>query len=258
MSDISVGKILREGPKFSIIMQSFLGDYPGSRTEPVKKFIRVCKSFQAQVYKNSELIIVSDNCMLTWEAYTEHFKDDSRIKFAFIDKSESELMYTENEGGLKYYRGLPRQVGLEMATGDWVTYIDSDDYLLPSHLLWMALQTSIKKDAKWMINKSWYDHATKVWPESEIMCQTDPSKEIKLDILGGELFNVAKSGTNAITMTPWLFSHVIDVNAKWEDTLFPLSEDVKFNRDVREQYPKGRIYDIPTYVRCHFSGEWDV
>jgi hypothetical protein len=91
------------------------------------------------------------------------------------------------------------------------------------------------------------------------MCQTDPSKEIAFPILGGELFNVATTAPERITMTPWLFAHVIDVKAKWEDTLFPLSEDVKFNREVRKQYPKeGGVYDMPTYVRCHFSGEWDV
>ena len=54
-------------------MQSYLGDYPGSRTEPERKFVRAVNSFLNQTNKNSELIIVSDNCKITEKLYKENF-----------------------------------------------------------------------------------------------------------------------------------------------------------------------------------------
>ena len=57
-------------PKISIIMQSFLGNYPGSRKDPDFKFMRAVKSFQTQLYKNCELIIVSDDCIQSLCLYT--------------------------------------------------------------------------------------------------------------------------------------------------------------------------------------------
>ena len=44
-------------PKISIIMQSYLGNYPGSRKDSHSKFLRAVQSFQNQLYKNCELII---------------------------------------------------------------------------------------------------------------------------------------------------------------------------------------------------------
>jgi uncharacterized protein with von Willebrand factor type A (vWA) domain len=101
MSNISE---LMEGldkPKISIIMQSYLGEYPGSRTDSVEKFKRAVKSFQNQLYKNCELIIVSDGCIKTQETYFSEFKTDPNIKFIFVDK-DAPNMYEKNEQGQKY------------------------------------------------------------------------------------------------------------------------------------------------------------
>ena len=51
--------------KFSVIMASYLGNYPGCANNREAKFIRSVKSFLNQSYDNKELIIVSDGCEIT-------------------------------------------------------------------------------------------------------------------------------------------------------------------------------------------------
>jgi glycosyltransferase involved in cell wall biosynthesis len=120
-------------PKISVIMQAYLGDYPGSRSNSIDKFIRAITTFKAQTYSNSELIIVSDGCNIVHETYNSQFKLDPQIKYAFVDKKGIPNMY-ELVDGQKYYRGIPRQVGVTLADGDLITYMDSDDFLLPNFL----------------------------------------------------------------------------------------------------------------------------
>ena len=46
--------------KISVIMQSYLGEYPGARSNPKYKFVRAVNSFLLQKHPDKELIIVSD------------------------------------------------------------------------------------------------------------------------------------------------------------------------------------------------------
>jgi glycosyltransferase involved in cell wall biosynthesis len=53
--------------KASVIMASFLGDYPNAASNRDKKLIRAVNSFINQSYENKELVIVSDGCTKTYE-----------------------------------------------------------------------------------------------------------------------------------------------------------------------------------------------
>lgn len=108
-------------PKVSVIMASFLLPYPGSATNRDKKFVRAVNSFKKQTYQNKELIIVSDGCPLTIELYNKFFKNDSNIKLIRIPKQE-------------LYSGGMRNAALEIADGDIISYLDSDDILGSNHL----------------------------------------------------------------------------------------------------------------------------
>lgn len=82
----------------------------------VEKFLPKCvKSIRCQTYKNLEIILVDDgspdNCPKLCEEYALM---DDRIK----------VVHKEN-GGLS----SARNAGLDVATGDYITFVDGDDYI---------------------------------------------------------------------------------------------------------------------------------
>lgn len=108
-------------PKVSVIMASYLQNYPGSATNRDKKFVRAVNSFKKQTYQNKELIIVSDGCQLTTELYSKFFANDPIIKLIQIPKQQ-------------LYSGEMRNIAFKLADGDIISYLDSDDVLGPNHL----------------------------------------------------------------------------------------------------------------------------
>lgn len=87
----------------------------------VEKYLKRCvESVQQQTYENLEIVIVDDgspdNC--------PKMCDD----FAVFDK-RIKVVHKEN-GGL----GYARNSGLSVATGDYVTFVDSDDWISKDHI----------------------------------------------------------------------------------------------------------------------------
>lgn len=100
-------------------MASYLGDYPGGASNRIEKFHRAVKSVIDQTYTNWELLIIADGCELTEKEASKY--TDKRIKFFTIDKQPN-------------FSGNVRQKGLDEATGDYVIYLDTDDYFTPEHI----------------------------------------------------------------------------------------------------------------------------
>lgn len=84
-------------------------------------YLRTCiDSILSQSYKNWELILVDDGSKdLSGAICDDYAVEDSRIV----------AIHIENSGV-----SAARNVGLDMAKGDWVTFIDSDDYIFPCFL----------------------------------------------------------------------------------------------------------------------------
>ena len=82
----------------------------------VEKYIRKClNSIVNQTYKNIEIIIVNDETKDNSLEICEEFKQqDNRIT----------IISKKNQG-----LGLARNTGIENATGDYVLFIDGDDYV---------------------------------------------------------------------------------------------------------------------------------
>lgn len=242
-------------PKISIVMQSYLGEYNGSREDSIKKFNRAIESFKNQIYKNCELIIVADGCMLTFNTYLAKYQHDANIKIAYVDKKGVGKMYDNITEDKKFYRGLPRQIGLEMATGEVVSYMDSDDFLLPTFTLGILSSYNMKPDADWFINRSWYDNIEADWEKETVFDSFDRSGAIRIEGIPSK-WAATKLKDNLIVLSPWLLAHKKGVNIKWRDTVGH-SEDVDFNTRLRMDYKNGFVYAVPAYVRCHYTGQWD-
>lgn len=244
-------------PKISIIMQSYLGNYPGSRKDSQSKFLRAVKSFQNQLYKNCELIIVADDCMETKALYDVHFKHEDSIRLILVSRQAKEMStYMKNEEGHKYYRGFPRRVGVGAATGDLITYMDSDDMLLEEHTLHLMIEYNKNPQANWWINRAWYDHEVMKFKDDNTFEDSQEYGEELPDL--EERWNVSRIKEGLVVMSPWLFMHLPSPSIHWRDTWGNVSEDSDFNVRFRKQHKGGAIMNRPTYVRCHFTDKWDV
>ena len=247
--------------KVSIIMQSYLGQYLGSRSNSDIKFLRAVNSFIEQDDKESELIIVSDGCMITHDLYYKNFKTNDRVKYVYVDKDT--LNMYDNYSGSRFYRGFPREVGRALVTGDITTYMDSDDFLLPNHISEIKLNWIKYSNIDWLINTSWYDNIHRFYNPIDEYNNTIiiplESDIVDIDGLPSKWLpyrNILNNEIVYIPMQPWTLCHSSNVSVKWVDTV-DTSEDITFNKQLRSLYNGDNFYNTPTYVRCHYSNRWD-
>lgn len=80
---------------------------------------RTIESVLSQTYRNWELIIVDDGSTDNSSAIVETYLSDERI--IYLSKSNSGVSSARN-------------YGIRYAKGDWIIYIDADDYFLPNGL----------------------------------------------------------------------------------------------------------------------------
>ena len=113
--------------KISVIMASFLGEYPSSAKNRESKFIRSVNSFINQTHQDKELIIVSDGCDITKKLYQENFSNNPQIKCLQLNKQP-------------LFSGVIRDSGIREATGDIISYLDTDDLYGKTHLQTISQQ----------------------------------------------------------------------------------------------------------------------
>lgn len=244
-------------------MQSFLGDYNGSRKDSVFKLKRALESFNNQTNKNTELVLVSDNCELTKSVWENNYKENDRIKFYHL-KDDSKKMYQQSEGGI-YYRGYPRQIGIEISTGEIITYMDSDDFILENYLESLSFCWASYSQLDWIYNNTWYDN--------EVILENTPpyyydffeehNSIEKIKIQGLDSYWIQSIvRKNRILMSPALFSHKKTCQVEWSDVIRKnskdKSEDGNFIKELRNKYSKGGLVSLPAYVRCHLNNYWDI
>lgn len=118
--------------KFSIITPSFLGNYPGAASRRDEKIVRAVDSVIAQTFQDWELWVVADGCDQTMEIMQRY--NDLRVHSTKIPKS-------------KIWSGEPRNAGIDHATGEYIVYLDIDDYYGENHLQIIADNL---KDKDWV------------------------------------------------------------------------------------------------------------
>ena len=90
----------------------------------VEKYLPQClDSIKNQTYTNLEIILVDDGSTDSSESICEDYaKSDSRIK-----------LYHKENGGLSDARNY----GIERASGQYFTFIDSDDYITKDYVSYL-------------------------------------------------------------------------------------------------------------------------
>jgi glycosyltransferase involved in cell wall biosynthesis len=98
----------------SVVMPSFLGDYPRAASNREQKLPRAIESFLAQ--EIGELIVVADGCQKTVEIASKY-----PVNTIFTDKQPC-------------FSGTPRNIGIQNAQYDYIAYLDNDDVFGQGHL----------------------------------------------------------------------------------------------------------------------------
>jgi len=248
--------------KISFIMQAYLGDYPGSRSNPKFKFLRAVQSFIDQTHEDSELIIVSDGCQITHKLYFEHYKSNDRVKYVFVDK-DTPKMYDLDLKNKKYYRGFPRQIGLEMATGGVIAYIDSDDFIVKEAAEFLNEMWKQPGDFNAILTNTWYINSIAKqmkggdgikFKEEDIVINNLPERVKWCVCLPVKEYSVLKSTSS--------LSHLRNISVKWKDVIVEEGESSSEDNAFVGEIIKDRNFIInnnnPYYVVCHQLGAWDV
>lgn len=108
-------------PKFSIIMQCYLGSYPNAASDRENKLIRAIDSIISQTYKEWELIVIADGCEKTFEIVSEKYANNNKVDCRLIQKQI-------------IWGGGPRNYGISQAKGEYIVYLDADDFFIKDHL----------------------------------------------------------------------------------------------------------------------------
>lgn len=82
---------------------------------------RAVKSVLRQTYQNFEILIVDDNS-----------RDNTEPVIASLAKQESRIRYFCHD--MNRGAQAARNTGIKLAKGEWITFLDSDDYFTPNSL----------------------------------------------------------------------------------------------------------------------------
>jgi len=140
--------------KISIIIPSYLGDYPTASTDRENKLIRAVSSALNQTYKDIEIIVIADKCNKTMEIMALNFTPSKKLGVYHINYevlSKKHILFT----------GMPRNTGLKKATGNYVMYLDIDDMYEPDHVENVVSQLNGEDwvwfdDQRWSKKGEWY------------------------------------------------------------------------------------------------------
>lgn len=89
-----------------------------------EKFLNRCiDSILAQTYRNFELILIDDGSLdKSGQICDEYARKDSRAR----------VIHQQNHGV-----SAARNAGIKVATGEWITFVDADDFIHPFYLEYM-------------------------------------------------------------------------------------------------------------------------
>ena len=135
----------------------------------VESYIEYCiQSIQNQTYKDLEIILVDDGsddgCPEICDRYA---KEDKRIK----------VIHKKNEG-----LASARNVGLEAATGEYISFVDSDDYVEADYVETMISVISCTGDENIMPVCGYVNHDEKKNGRTDIFLPSNEQKDFKKSI----------------------------------------------------------------------------
>lgn len=188
-----------------------------------------------QTYKNIEIILVNDGSTDSSPSICKKYSEkDSRV--LYIDQ--------ENQGV-----SVARNKGLDCATGQWVSFVDSDDWAAPD-MISALLEKSEGSDM--VVGNFYIAQGDKLIYSSFFNSSiTDEQKKSPLYLIGNALGSVRYGAVKYCNIgVPWakMYRRNFLVENKLE---FPVGirrmQDMIFNIDVFSNGPRIAFLDFPVY-----------
>ena len=180
----------------------------------VEEYVEKCaKSLFEQTYKNLELIFINDGSKDSSGELCHKIADSNEhkdIKVIVIDKQN---------GGVS----SARNCGLEVATGDYIMYVDPDDYCEPEYV--EKLYSAIKDNDCEMAECSYFiDYTT----ENVKSIRLPFSNAVITDVFGALFYEKATGKMNKLPAYLWLAIFRADIV---KNNRIRFDENVKYGED---------------------------
>ena len=199
-------------PKISIIVPVY----------NVEKYLKQClDSIVNQTYKNLEIIIVNDGTKDNSMKIVEGYLSDSRVK-----------VINKENGGLSSARNR----GIEEATGDYISFVDSDDYIDIN--MYKRLINICKDEEVIIFNHSRFDDIT------EEVVKKRYTNENKMKELEEKMEYLYSNIENSCWNKIYKSSFIKENRFKFMEILY---EDVCWNIEVFYQAKKVKILNESLY-----------
>ncbi len=202
--------------KYSVIIQSYLGHYEGAATNRDTKILRAINSVLAQTFTDFEIIVVADGCEQTYNIICDQYQDKDQVDCFLIKK-------------MALWSGQARNFGITKAKGDYIVYLDIDDYYGPNHLKIIADNI---KDFDWVYYSDFV--MDKSGKPNERACLIKEKYQ---------------SNTSNIC-------HKRNLNVSWYGEGYGLDDYALVNQLLR--FPNYSQITTPEYIVCHLPRKLDV
>jgi glycosyltransferase involved in cell wall biosynthesis len=189
-----------------------------------EKYLERCvKSIQSQTYFNLEIILVNDGSTDNSLSLCKKFeREDCRVK----------VINKKNAG-----QGLARNDGLKIATGEYITFVDSDDWIGEDHI-YNLYNCIVRSNSDAVLgNHIWVDingnRTTKMLALQEGSYKGDRLlQEIILPLIGANLHDSNDIIVNSsVSMNLYRRNIISDNKIEFISERFAIAEDFFFNLD---------------------------
>lgn len=188
-----------------------------------KTLHRCVDSILVQTFSDFEVLLIDDGCKdNSGNICDEYAKKDSRVKVVHKDN-----------GGVS----SARNVGLDKAKGEWITFIDADDYIASDFF-----SVIDNNDCDFIIGQSQhFDPSGKYWYSERLSPQKVLSEEKKRDFLEHNLLW-------HIMRTPWgkFFKRDLIASIRFDEGM-KVGEDTVFVHDYLLHCTNIAVVDSTTY-----------